>query len=63
MNQDKYWATPEEASLKSWPEAAQARIVSVEQVEDGVVRVHVKVGPDYDEVDYVWQSISGWQAG
>jgi hypothetical protein len=48
VDDDQHWATPEEAAVRSYPEAAQARVVNVERVEEDLVIVHVKVGPDYD---------------
>jgi hypothetical protein len=62
VDDDQHWATPEEAAVRSYPEAAQARVVNVERVEEDLVIVHVKVGPDYDYFEYVWRSPSGWYA-
>ncbi len=62
MGDERYWATPEVAALESWSEYAQARFIDVEKVDDYTVKVHVKVGPDYDYFDYVWRSPRGWQA-
>lgn len=58
-----FWATPEDAVLQSWPPAAEVRIISVEEIADDRVKFRLKVGPNFDQIEYADRSEFGWKVG
>lgn len=52
--------SPEEAALAGWPEAARARVISVE-VRGNRAEVVVTTDPDYPYWVYSQRSGEGWQ--